>query len=402
MFYVWQEIKNIYHIFQAILANILYGFPSRKLKVIGITGTDGKTTTTHLIYHILKSAGKKVSMVSSVYAKVGGGEFDTGFHVTTPDIFPLQKLLSDSVKNGDEFFVLETTSHALYQNRTFGIHYEVGVLTNVTHEHLDMHHTLEEYTEIKSRLLKQAKYAVTNADDRSFLYIKNHVQQLITYSLKKDPRVLKDFDDLPEFNKYNYLAAFQVCKLLGIPGRTIISAFQTFKLPKGRVEVIATKPFTAIIDFAHTPNGIDAILKEIKKRYVKNGKNRLIHVFGSAGQRDRTKRPFMGEASGTYSDFVILTEEDHRDEDPKKIASEIAVGLEKKGFKEGEPDAFGEETKNYIIIPNRKDAIKKAIKIAKRNDVVIATGKGHETSLCRGNKEYPWDERGAFYDSLRS
>ncbi len=402
---MFQELKNLYHLFQAVLANLYYDFPSRKLKVIGVTGTDGKTTTTHLIYHILKFSGKKVSMVSSVYAKVGEKEFDTGFHVTTPDVFPLQKLLYESVKNNDEYFVLEITSHALYQNRTFGIRYKAGVLTNVSREHLDMHHTLEEYTEIKSRLLKRAKYAITNADDSSYPQIKDQSAswrtKLITYSLKKDSSVLKDFKDLPEFNKYNYLAAFHACRLFGISEKAIIEAIRTFQLPKGRYEVITTKPFTAIIDFAHTPNGIFEILKEVHKRYIKKG-NRLIHVFGSAAQRDTTKRPFMGEASGTYADLVVLTEEDYRDEDPVKIANEIAEGLKKKGFKEVQLDDFGKKTKEFTIITNRKKAIEKAIDIARKEDVVIATGKGHEISLCRGDKEYPWDERGVFYDNLRS
>lgn len=416
-----QEIKNLYHLLQAILANLFYGFPSRKLKVIGVTGTDGKTTTTHLIYHILKTAKKKVSMVSSIYAIVGEKEFSTGFHVTTPDVFPLQKLLSDSVKNGDEYFVLETTSHALYQNRVFGIRYEVGALTNITHEHLDMHHTLEEYTEIKSRLLKRAKYAVTNADDQSYPQIKDQIlkikntdkkSKLITYSLRHPELVsgsnfrkqmLKRIQhDIAEFNQYNYLAAYTVCKTLGIPEKQILSAMKTFQLPKGRYEILSEKPFISIIDFAHTPNGINAILQDVKNRYVKN-ESKLIHVFGSAGRRDTTKRPFMGEASGTYADLVILTEEDYRDEDPIKICNEIAIGLKKKGFKKINYNYSNNcKSKCYMVIVDRKKAIQKAIDIAHTDDIVIATGKGHETSLCRGNKEYPWDERKAFYDSLRS
>src|SRR3989339_1761298 len=152
-----QKIKNIYHLFQAVLANIFYGFPSRKLKVIGITGTDGKTTTTHLIAHILKTAGKKASFVSSVYASIGGVESDIGFHVTTPSSFILQKLLKQSADNHDEYFVLETTSHALDQNRVWGIKYEIGVITNITHEHLDYHRTYEEYVKAKLKLLLNSK-----------------------------------------------------------------------------------------------------------------------------------------------------------------------------------------------------------------------------------------------------
>src|SRR3989338_6773953 len=147
-----QQFKNLYHLFQSILANVYYGFPVRNLKIIGITGTDGKTTTTHLIYHILKSAGKKVSLISSVYANIAGKTYDTGFHVTTPDVFPLYRFLRQSVDAGDEYFVLETTSHALSQNRTALINYEAGVLTNVTHEHLHFHKKFEEYVKSKTIL----------------------------------------------------------------------------------------------------------------------------------------------------------------------------------------------------------------------------------------------------------
>lgn len=381
---MFQNLKNFFHVLQAVTANIYYGFPSKKLKVIGVTGTDGKTTTTHLIYHILKLGGKKVSMVSSIYAKVGSKEFDTGFHVTTPDVFPLQKLLADSVKNGDEYFVLETTSHALYQNRVFGIRYEIGVLTNVTHEHLDMHHTLEEYTHIKLQLLRHARYAVANEDDQSFKMIKNEKLKVIRYN--SNFNLLGKLPPLPKFNQYNYSAAYTISKVIGISDDTILRAMKTFKLPKGRYDIVATKPFTAIIDFAHTPNGIYQILQDVKKRYVTK-RSRLIHVFGSAGRRDQTKRPAMGEASGTFANYVILTEEDYRDEDPVKICNEIAIGLKKKGTP-------------YEIIINRKKAIEKAFEIAKKGDVVIATGKGHETSLCRGSKEYPWDERKTFKNIL--
>src|SRR3990167_796186 len=161
-----QKLKNIYHLFQAILANLWYGFPSRRLKVIGVTGTDGKTTTTHLIAHILKTAGKKTSFVSTVCASIGGKESDIGFHVTTPSPFALQKLLKHSVDNNDKYFVLETTSHAIDQNRIWGIKYEIGVITNITHEHLDYHKNYEEYRNTKYKLLLNSKVAILNeADD---------------------------------------------------------------------------------------------------------------------------------------------------------------------------------------------------------------------------------------------
>src|SRR3989344_322957 len=163
-----QKLKNLYHLLQSILANLYYGFPSRRLKVIGVTGTDGKTTTTHLIYHILKSSGHKASLISSVYANIAGIIYDTGFHVTTPDVFPLHKYLHQSHRAGDEYFVLETTSHALAQNRVSLIQFEAGLVTNITHEHLDFHKNYEDYVKTKAILLQKAKIALVNADDRSY------------------------------------------------------------------------------------------------------------------------------------------------------------------------------------------------------------------------------------------
>jgi len=356
-----QKLKNIYHLFQAILANLCYGFPSRRLKVIGITGTDGKTTTAHLIAHILKRAGKKVSFVSSVYASIGGVESDIGFHVTTPSSFALQKLLKQSADNHDEYFVLETTSHALDQNRVWGINYEVGVITNITHEHLDYHRTYEEYENTKLKLLKMAKVGIKNTS-------------IISSIVKKIP-------NLTEFNQSNYSSAYNVCKQLGLSDEKILKAMKTFQLPKGRLDLVYDKNFKVIIDFAHTPNALLQLLPAIRKLYLK-GNGRLIHVFGSAGLRDFTKRPLMGQASGRYSDLVILTEEDYRTEDPQLICQQIISGI---------------KNKTYEIIIDRQQAISKAIKIAKKGDVVVLTGKAHEKSLCRGKTEYPWDE----YEAVR-
>ncbi|MEK7598094.1 MAG: Mur ligase family protein [Patescibacteria group bacterium] len=352
-----QQFKNIYHLFQAILANLFYGFPSRRLKVIGVTGTDGKTTTTHLIAHILKSAGKKVSFISSVVAE--------GFHVTTPSSFALQKLLKQSADNHDEYFVLETTSHALDQNRVWGIKYEIGVITNITHEHLDYHKTFEDYTKTKLRLIEMSKVGVKNTE--------------------KIENIVKKIPNLTEFNQRNYSSAYLVCKELGLSDGMILKAMKTFKLPKGRFDLVYNKEFKVIIDFAHTPNALLQLLPAIRKLYLKKGR-RLIHVFGSAGLRDFTKRPLMGEASDKFSDIIILTEEDYRTEDPKKICQQITTGM---------------KNKDYQIILDRQQAINKAIKIAKKDDVVVLTGKAHEKSLCRGKTEYPWDEYEAVIKALQ-
>ncbi len=382
-----QRLKNIYHLLQAFPAHIWYGFPSRKLKVIGVTGTDGKTTTTHLIYHILRQAGKRVSMISTIYAKIGDKEYDTGFHVTTPDAFLVPKYLNLAVEARQEYFVLETTSHAIDQNRVWGIEYNTAVLTNITHEHLDYHKNINEYARIKMRLITGAKTGIVNADDevtQDFIgKLKSKIPNLKTFGLinKADYSldVRKDIPNLADFNAYNYLAAYAVCRELGLSDKEIQTALPSFVLPSGRLDIVYYKKFMVIVDFAHTPNAIERILQTVKKQYIKEN-GRIIHVFGSAGLRDHSKRPFMGAASAKFADISIITEEDYRIEDPVEIAEQIAEG-------------FRENSKPYSIIINRKEAIEKALSLAKENDVVIITGKGHEKSLCRGTREYPWSDK---------
>ncbi len=397
-----QKLKNIFHWLEAILANIYYQFPSYKLKVIGVTGTDGKTTTTHLIYHILKSVNKKVSMISTVYGKVGDHIFDTGLHTTTPGPFLIQNLLRKSVNHGDEYFVLETTSHALDQNRVWGIKYEVGVITNITHEHLDYHQTYENYLKAKLKLLKLAKIKLVNKQDVSYQFIKNSQLKVKSYDLRV--KILNKIDGLSKFNRENYSAAYAVCKELGLSDNQILKAMQNFKLPPGRMELVYNGPFKVIIDFAHTPNAFRQLLPEIRKNYLL-ASGKLIHVFGSAGLRDASKRPLMGEVSAKFADMIILTEEDYRTEDLYKICQQIEIGILKERLKFVKEKFFKHnDQKIYTIIDNREDAIKKAINIAKKNDVVVITGKAHEKSLCRGKIEYPWDEFATVlkYVNLRS
>ncbi|MFZ2206399.1 MAG: Mur ligase family protein [Microgenomates group bacterium] len=379
-----QKIKNIYHLLQAVVANIFYGFPSRQIKVIGVTGTDGKTTTTHLLYHILSNAHKQVGMLSTIYAKVGGEEIDTGFHVTTPDPFLIQRLLRQAVQHGDEYFILETTSHAIDQNRVWGVQFDAAVLTNITHEHLDYHKSINEYAKTKWRLVEIARVSLVNMGDEETRKIisnlKYKIPNLKTYGLVEKSDYMRDFrSDIPnlaDFNAYNYLGAYGLCKELKIEEKDIISALKTYKLPAGRIDIVYNKKFMVIVDFAHTPNGILRILETVRKQYIR-GEGRLIHVFGSAGLRDHTKRFAMGKASATYADNSYVTEEDYRTEDPQQIADEIGKG-------------FG--TKHYFVENNREKAIHAAIKTAKSGDVVVITGKGHEKSLCRGTVEYPWSD----------
>ena len=390
---------------RAFGANAWYGFPSRKLKLIGVTGTDGKTTTTHLIYHILSFAGKKTSMISTIYAKIGRDTYDTGFHVTTPDAVLIPRFLKKALDMQQEYFILETTSHRLDQNQLTGVDFFIGVITNITHEHLDYHRTYDNYAKSKLMLLRKSHIAVVNRDDDSYTHIKKSrlpKSKLVTYGLmnradfSRDFR--KEFTDLADFNAYNYLAAYTVCRKIGVSEETIVSAFKTFELPSGRIEMVYNKEFKVIVDFAHTPNAIKNILQTIRPRYIKT-RGKLIHVFGSAGLRDATKRSLMGQASATGADIVVLTEEDYRTENPDTICRQIADGLKSKGFKLTHKPVRSSE-KTYSIIIERKEAIFEAIQIAQKGDVVIITGKGHEKSLCRGTVEYPWDDKKAVKEIL--
>jgi UDP-N-acetylmuramoyl-L-alanyl-D-glutamate--2,6-diaminopimelate ligase len=410
-----RKIKNIGHLFLTVIANIIYGFPANMIKVIGITGTDGKTTTTHLIFHVLKSSGKKVSMISSVYAKIGNIEYETGLHTTTPYSFTIQRLLRSAVNNGDLYFILETTAHGIDQNRAWGIPFYIGLITNISHEHIQSHKgydyfkSLHVYSKVKASLLAHSEIALLNKDDWSYEYVhqllKNKKIYIKTFGLNNKAKYMwkNTFKSslVGDFQKYNILSAYAVCHNLGITDEQFTTALSTFVLPIGRFDVVETKPITVIIDFAHTVNGLDNFLSTVKKSYSKN--HSLIHVFGSAGHRDYTKRSLMGETSAQWCDKVILTEEDYREEDPTEICRAIAKGLEKKGFKYvSSKDLPFSGNKTYSICIDREVAINCAILSAHKNDTVVITGKGHEKSLCRGRTEVPWDEKKIVLNALRN
>jgi UDP-N-acetylmuramoyl-L-alanyl-D-glutamate--2,6-diaminopimelate ligase len=393
---MWQKIKNIYHLFIAVIANILFLFPSRKMQMIAVTGTDGKTTTVNLIYHILKTSGAKASMVSSIAAVIDGKTYDTGFHVTTPAPFSLQRFLRKARNKKSEYFVLEVTSHAIDQNRIVGIPIKVGVLTNVTSEHLDYHKTCDNYLGTKVKLLKKAKIAIVNSDDSSYTLLsdakKNKSQEnWITYGLSEssdyNPRTfdIKTARLVGDFNKYNVLAAVSVAKRLGIKDEVIKKALGSFHMPIGRVDYVYQEDFSIMIDFAHTPNAFEKILSTV--RPITKGK--IIHVFGSAGQRDAIKRPFLGEISSQYCDILVLTAEDPRSENVNKIIAEIEVGIK-------------QEQAEVIRIPDRKEAIEAAIQMAKEDDLVLITGKAQEGSMTTDQEELPWDEFAVVEEALKN
>lgn len=374
---MWQDIKNIYHLFVAILANIFYGFPGRRLKVVGVTGTDGKTTTVHLIYHILKSSNKKVSMLSSIEALIDGKSHDTGFHVTTPSPFAIQRFLKKALNSGSEYFVLEVTSHALDQNRVWGIPFEIGVLTNITREHLDYHETYDEYLKTKTKLLLSSKIPIINKNDSSY--------KRVSETLTRSKKLFSTYETFrgSNFNEQNFQAGKTVCLKLGLSENELKKAIKTFKLPKGRLDFVYNSDFSVVIDFAHTPNAFEKVLSYLRKSV----KGRLIHVFGAAGERDSKKRPEMGKISAKYSDLIILTSEDPRSEDPENINKQIKSGI---------------KSPNKIqSILDREDAIRFAIKNAKKGDLILITGKAHEKSMNLGHGEEPWDEYKVVQEALK-
>lgn len=403
-------VNYLYHLPVAFLASRLFGNPGRDLEIIGVTGTDGKTTTSLMIYHILKTARKKVAVISTVEARIGRKKIKTGFHVTAPDPFPLQKLLRKIRSQKYRYVVLEVTSHGLDQFRFFPIRPKIAVLTNITHEHLDYHKTFEKYQEAKLKLFRHAEHAVMNKDLSIFSDINSRLQGVLfsTYSLKTDSQLkpskvkyLKDrikftlgsIDyELPmtgEYNLYNALGAISTALIIGISPSVIKRALASFPGVKGRLEKIENKRgIHAYVDFAHTPNALDSLLKNIHSMMKKGEK--LIVLFGSAGERDISKRPLMGKNASEYADQIIITSEDPRAEDPEKIAREIISGI---------PVAF---KKNVHVELDRGKAIDLAVNtLAKPGDWVVAAGKGHEESMnMDGENERPWSDQKAMQQAL--
>ena len=383
----------------SLLASEFYGNPSKKMKMIGVTGTDGKTTTANLIYEILNASRKKAGLISTVSAKVGGKELDTGFHVTNPEPVELQKFLSLMVENGCEYCVLEVTSHGLDQDRVYGINFEVSVLTNITNEHLDYHKTFENYLMAKSKLFLNSKISILNKDDSSFSEMNKLLDgktQIKEYSKTSIPKDL--IDDVNRrfhetYNVSNCSAAISVAMEFGVESQDIINAIKSFKGVAGRMEEIKNdRGIKIIVDFAHTPNSLENVLLALKTQKQNGAK--LISVFGCAGERDSRKRFTMGEISVSISDFVVFTAEDPRNEDVKSIIEEMEKGAKKSGAK---------INNNYFVIPERGEAISYAINtLAKAGDIVVITGKGHEKSMAYNGVEYPWSDQEAVSYALRN
>lgn len=370
-------INNFYHLPKAILANIFYGFPIRGLKVIGVTGTDGKTTTVNMIYKILKDAGKKVSMVSTINAP--------GFHVTSPDPFTIQKFAKQAVDGGDKFLVLEVTSHALDQYRFWGIKSEIGIITNITHEHLDYHQTFENYKQTKLKLIYNSKFAVVNQN------ITGIRRKVITFGLNKgdfnQEQVKLNLKIPGGYNLENALAALAVAFVLNIDKKIARKSLENFEGLTGRMEEVKNnRGVRIVIDFAHTPNGLTNALTTLH-----SPGRRLIALIGAEGLRDEGKRAMMGEIAQKLANIVIVTAVDPRGQ-IETINRQISDGAKKVGAKVGI---------NFFIIDDRQQAIKLAIKLARRGDTIAIFGKGHESSInLDGKQEIPWSDRKAVEKAL--
>jgi len=416
------------------LAASFYDWPAHKLTVIGVTGTDGKTTTCNLIYHVLVAAGLKAGMISTVNAVVGDEVLDTGFHVTTPDAHDVQRYLAKMVEAGLTHVVLETTSHGWSQHRVDACEFDIGVVTNITHEHFDEHGSYENYRAAKARLFinlertgskpqGNPRLAVINRDDQSFDFLNDFVKvNRVTYGMgagadlqavdiRYSPQGMRFVAEHPKlrvdikvnligrYNVSNCLAALSATMLgLGIDPEVAAKGIASLSGIPGRMEVIDMgQEFTAIVDFAHTPNALKVTLETAREMLdsafgqTVGGKGRIIVVFGSAGLRDKEKRRMMAEISAELADLTVLTAEDPRTESLDGILGEMAAGAKSRSGSEGE---------TFWRVPDRGEAIKFALRLARPGDIVLSCGKGHEQSMCFGRVEHPWDDRVAMRAAL--
>ncbi len=383
-------------LFNGLPAMIRNGFPQRKLQILAITGTDGKTTSATMLYHVLKSAGYKVGLISTVAAYIGDRQFDTGFHVTAPLPSQVFSFMREMVREGCTHLVIETTSHGIYQSRTWGWRPNLAGLTNIAHEHLDYHLTYERYVAAKALLLKSATVAVINADDQSHAKVRKELRgnaaQVVEYSVQDTlPKVVAQaIDDrfLEPYNHSNARLVYALASRVGVTPEQAAAGFATFTAVPGRMERVPNKKgLDIVIDFAHTPQGLENALTALQMQ-KKQSKSKIIAVFGCASERDRGKRPMMTAIACDLADYVILTAEDPRQEDIWSIIREMKEQLTTGHNK-------------ILTIADRQMAITFAItELAKKGDIVGIFGKGHEASMCIGTTEYPWSDLGAVKRAL--
>jgi UDP-N-acetylmuramoyl-L-alanyl-D-glutamate--2,6-diaminopimelate ligase len=436
---LFKKVEPYGHLGEAVLLNAKSGFPGRGLKVIGVTGTNGKTTTSFMIHRMLVESGYNAGLMTTVAYGIGEDIKPQVEHMTSVSVPVLMKRLKEMKAKGADWVVLETTSHALAQHRVWGVPYSVAVMTNLTHEHLDYHGTFEKYRDAKVKMFKITgrnrkglRTGVVNADDPNAKYFAKEVPNVISYGLKKGDLIAKDVKqtstgsnfsvqapdgaklqiktNLPgSFNVANALAVVGVGLAVGLKPEQIENGIASLRAVEGRMTSINEgQPFSVVVDYAHTPDSFEKLFKDL--RPVVKGK--LIVMFGSAGRRDEAKRAVQGELAGKYADEVIITEEDDRDMDGLAIMDDIAKGAEKAGKK---------REKDLFLIHERTEAINFAVSRAKsKDDAVLLLGKGHEKDILRNGPkaaemrhlqqddhnpdrvvEFPWDEIGTAHKALK-
>lgn len=395
-------------------ADAWFGRPSRQLEMVGITGTDGKTTTSFLAVAMLLGAGRRPGLVGTVARRVGDVEQPNDERSTTPESLELQSLLADMLVAGNDSVVLEATSHGLALDRVRNCRFDAGIVTTVSSEHLEFHGTLQAYRAAKAKLVEEAPLSVLNADDGTYAYFRERARdRVVSYAidapadvrashLDAGPHGTRFVVDGPRwsatvslqlpgwFNVYNALAVLALADGLGLdPGTAARSVGELVGVPGRMQRVDEGQPFTVVVDYAHTADSLEKVLGVLRPLTA----GRLLAVFGSAGERDRTKRPAMGAVAARLADVAVVTDEDPRLEDGHAINEEIAEGARAAGAMDGE---------SLFVIDDRNEAIEHAVGLARAGDVILLAGKGHEQSMIYGTERRPWDERQAARRALHA
>ncbi|TSC71188.1 MAG: hypothetical protein G01um101470_719 [Parcubacteria group bacterium Gr01-1014_70] len=386
--YLFRLLQPFYHRFLALLAAVVYRFPSQHMTVIGVTGTNGKSTTVELLAEIIEEAGYRVASVSSIRFRIADHEKPNDTKMTMPGRFFLQKFLRLAVRQGCTHAVLEVTSEGIKQFRHAHITFDVAVITNIAPEHIESHGSFESYRDAKADLFRGSPTHVLNSDDKnSYAYLSRlPAKKRFAYSLKEFPKNIHL--RLPgDFNRANALAAFTAAGAIGISAEASKRALERVDYIPGRLEVVQSRPFGVVVDYAHTPDALEKVYTEVSAP-------RLICVLGSAGGgRDKWKRPEMGRIAARYCGEIILTNEDPYDEDPNRIVLDIKSGIANSNF----------QITNLKIMLDRRQAIREAISLARKNDVIIVTGKGCESWMMgpKGEK-IPWDDRAVVREEIQN
>lgn len=391
------------------LASNFYNNPSEKLDLIGITGTNGKTSVSTILFDVFKLLGFKSALISTVEYRIADEVFPSTH--TTPDVLTLNRILAQAVEAGCEYAFMEVSSHGIHQNRTEGLHFKIAGFTNITHDHLDYHKTFDEYLKVKKRFfdaLPNSAIAITNIDDKNGnVMLQNTKAIKKTYALKTladyHGKILEaDFNGMllnfnskefwttltGKFNVYNILLAYAVAVELGFHQEDVLQAISKLNKVKGRFETIKSPSgIFFVVDYAHTPDALENILDSINEIRTKN--ERLITVFGCGGDRDHAKRPEMGKIATRKSTVAIITSDNPRSEDPNAIIKEIEAGVESQNFSK------------YTSIPDRRDAIKMAIKFAEPKDIILVAGKGHETYQEIAGVKHHFDDKEVIDELLK-